>query len=69
MFSANHFMFDPLSLTAGSVSPQFIVSKPAIICHASQLFFVFLALACFCGVASFQAKWGVGPCEFHFSLF
>ena len=40
-----------------------IVSKPAIVCHASEIFFSFLAMCCFASVASFQAKWGVGPCE------
>ncbi|KAH9943718.1 hypothetical protein B0H21DRAFT_695382 [Amylocystis lapponica] len=38
-----------------------IVSKPAIIFHASQTFFNFLAMCCFASVASFQAKWKVGP--------
>jgi hypothetical protein len=38
-----------------------ILSKPAIVFYASQIFFNFLALACFAGVASFQAKYGVGP--------
>ncbi|KAG6811200.1 hypothetical protein H0H92_008562 [Tricholoma furcatifolium] len=38
-----------------------IVSKPAIVFHASQMFFNFLAMACFASVASFQAKWKVGP--------
>ncbi|KDR79048.1 hypothetical protein GALMADRAFT_224299 [Galerina marginata CBS 339.88] len=38
-----------------------IVSKPTIVLHASQIFFNFLALACFASVASFQAKWKVGP--------
>ncbi|KAF8134858.1 hypothetical protein EV363DRAFT_1160051 [Boletus edulis] len=38
-----------------------IISKPAIIFHTSQIFFNFLAMACFASVASFQAKWGVGP--------
>ncbi|KAF8633214.1 hypothetical protein AX15_001450 [Amanita polypyramis BW_CC] len=38
-----------------------IVSKPTIIFHSSQIFFNFLAMACFASVASFQAKWGVGP--------
>lgn len=41
-----------------------IVSKPAIVCHASEIFFSFLALCCFASVAGFQAKWGVGPCGF-----
>lgn len=40
-----------------------IVSKPAIIFYASQIFFNFLAMCCFASVASFQAKWHVGPCE------
>ncbi|KAG2353840.1 hypothetical protein BDR07DRAFT_1342311 [Suillus spraguei] len=38
-----------------------IISKPAIIFHISQIFFNFLSMACFASVASFQAKWGVGP--------
>ncbi|KAG5716478.1 hypothetical protein E4T56_gene9642 [Termitomyces sp. T112] len=38
-----------------------IVSKPAIVFHSSQIFFNFLAMACFASVASFQAKWKVGP--------
>ncbi|KAF8636808.1 hypothetical protein AX17_003246 [Amanita inopinata Kibby_2008] len=38
-----------------------IVSKPTIISHTSQIFFNFLAMACFASVAAFQAKWGVGP--------
>ncbi|TFK28191.1 hypothetical protein FA15DRAFT_665687 [Coprinopsis marcescibilis] len=38
-----------------------IVSKPVIVAHATQIFFNFLAMCCFAAVASFQAKWGVGP--------
>ncbi|KIK96567.1 hypothetical protein PAXRUDRAFT_825798 [Paxillus rubicundulus Ve08.2h10] len=38
-----------------------IISKPAIIFHTSQIFFNFLSMACFASVASFQAKWHVGP--------
>ncbi|KAK0193619.1 hypothetical protein F5146DRAFT_1031459 [Armillaria mellea] len=38
-----------------------IISKPAIVFHASQIFFNFLAMACFASVASFQAKYDVGP--------
>jgi len=38
-----------------------IVSKPAIICHASQAFFGFLAMCCFASVASFQAHYNIGP--------
>jgi hypothetical protein len=44
-----------------------IVSKPAIVFFASQIFFNFLAMACFASVASFQAHWSVGPCT-SFSL-
>ena len=40
-----------------------IVSKPAIIFHISQVFFNFLAMCTMAGAAGFQAKWGVGPCE------
>jgi CDP-diglyceride synthetase len=39
-----------------------IVSKPMIVFHVSQVFFNFIAMACFASVASFQAKWEVGPC-------
>ncbi|KAF9463863.1 hypothetical protein BDZ94DRAFT_1257645 [Collybia nuda] len=38
-----------------------IVSKPTIVFHTSQIFFNFLAMACFASVGSFQAKWNVGP--------
>jgi len=38
-----------------------IVSKPAIIFYTSQVFFNFLAMCCFASVASFQAKFHVGP--------
>ncbi|KAJ8580787.1 hypothetical protein M405DRAFT_752850 [Rhizopogon salebrosus TDB-379] len=37
-----------------------IISRPAIIFHTSQIFFNFLAMACFASVASFQAKWKIG---------
>lgn len=43
-----------------------IVSKPAIVFHISQVFFNFLAMACMASVASFQAKWKVGPCELEY---
>ncbi|KAF7789747.1 hypothetical protein EIP86_000693 [Pleurotus ostreatoroseus] len=49
---------------SGGVVPfedDMIVSKPAIIFHASQVFFNFLAMCCFASVAAFQAKWKVGP--------
>ncbi|KAG7089632.1 hypothetical protein E1B28_011295 [Marasmius oreades] len=38
-----------------------IISKPAVVFHTSQVFFNFLAMACFASVAAFQGKWGVGP--------
>ncbi|KAJ8581677.1 hypothetical protein M405DRAFT_800993 [Rhizopogon salebrosus TDB-379] len=38
-----------------------IISRHAIIFHASQIFFNFLAMACFASVASFQVKWKIGP--------
>ncbi|KAG1781804.1 hypothetical protein EV702DRAFT_1073515 [Suillus placidus] len=44
-----------------SYEDDMIISKPAIIFHISQTFFNFLAMACFASVASFQAKWGIGP--------
>ncbi|THV02825.1 hypothetical protein K435DRAFT_652716 [Dendrothele bispora CBS 962.96] len=43
------------------VEDDMIISKPAIVFHASQIFFNFLAMACFASVAAFQAKWDVGP--------
>lgn len=45
----------------GAFEDDMIVSKPTIIFHLSQIFFNFLAMACFASVASFQAKWNVGP--------
>ncbi|PPQ77133.1 hypothetical protein CVT25_010827 [Psilocybe cyanescens] len=45
----------------GPIDDDMIVSKPTIILHTSQIFFNFLAMACFASVASFQAKWHVGP--------
>ncbi|KXN81345.1 hypothetical protein AN958_05200 [Leucoagaricus sp. SymC.cos] len=45
----------------GAFGDDMIVSKPTIVFHASQIFFNFLAMACFASVASFQAKWHVGP--------
>ncbi|KAJ2929378.1 hypothetical protein H1R20_g7729, partial [Candolleomyces eurysporus] len=38
-----------------------IVSKPAIIAYSGQIFFNFLCMACYASLASFQAKFGVGP--------
>jgi len=43
-----------------------IVSKPAIVLHVLQIVFNFLAMCCFASVASFQAKWHVGPCVFFY---
>jgi len=43
------------------IDDDMIVSKPTIVAHSSQIFFNLIAMACFAGVASFQAKWGVGP--------
>jgi len=43
------------------VDDDMIVSKPAIVFYASQIFFNFLAMACFASVAGFQAHWSVGP--------
>jgi len=37
------------------------ISKPAIVFHAAQIFFSFVAMCCFASVASFQAHWKVGP--------
>jgi len=54
----------PLSSSGGGHvvhEDDLIISKPAIVFHAFQIFFVFLAMCCFAAVASFQAKWGVGP--------
>ncbi|KAK7454489.1 hypothetical protein VKT23_011243 [Stygiomarasmius scandens] len=51
-------LFVPL---AWSLLLWMIISKPAIVFHASQIFFNFLAMACFASVAAFQAKWDVGP--------
>lgn len=45
----------------GIVQDDMIISKPAIVFHASQIFFNFLAMACFASVAAFQSKWDVGP--------
>jgi len=45
----------------GALEDDMIVSKPTIVFHTSQIFFNFLAMACFANVASFQAKWHVGP--------
>lgn len=44
-----------------SFEDDMIVSKPMIVFRASQTFFDFIAMACFASVASFQAKWNVGP--------
>ncbi len=49
-------------LTRDRVFLQMIISKPAIIFHIGQAFFNFLAMCCMASVASFQAKFDVGPC-------
>lgn len=36
-----------------------------IVFRVLQIFFDFIAMACFASVASFQAKWKVGPCTSH----
>ncbi|TFK66297.1 hypothetical protein BDN72DRAFT_800164 [Pluteus cervinus] len=52
------------------IDDDMIVSKPAIVCYALQIFFNFLAMACFASVASFQAKFHVGPSGLSsFSIF
>jgi len=48
-------------LTRDRVFLQMIISKPAIIFHIGQAFFNFLAMCCMASVASFQAKFDVGP--------
>lgn len=57
----------PLSTASGGIGhgiqfdDEMPLSKPAIVYYACQIFFTFLAMCCFASVASFQAKWGVGP--------
>lgn len=43
------------------VEDDMIVPKAIIVFHTSQIFFNFLAMACFASVAAFQAKWHIGP--------
>jgi hypothetical protein len=43
------------------IDDDMIVSKPTIVAYSSQIFFNLIAMICFAAVASFQAKWGVGP--------
>lgn len=46
------------------------LSKPAIAFHAIQIFFAFIAMCCFASVASFQARFQVGPSPLtNFALF
>lgn len=45
----------------GIVEDDMIVPKAIIVFHTCQIFFNFLAMACFASVAAFQAKWHVGP--------
>ncbi|QRV75126.1 membrane-associating domain protein [Ceratobasidium sp. AG-Ba] len=57
----------PLNTASGGIGhgmqfdDEMPLSKPAIVYHACQLFFTFLAICCFASVASFQAKWKIGP--------
>lgn len=44
-----------------SFQDEMIVSKPMIVFRVTQIFLNFIAMACFASVASFQAKWKVGP--------
>ncbi|KAF8899881.1 hypothetical protein CPB84DRAFT_1815505 [Gymnopilus junonius] len=44
-----------------AVDDDMIVSKPTVVLHASQIFFNFLAMACFASVAAFQANGKSGP--------
>jgi hypothetical protein len=41
-----------------------IVSKATIILHTVQIFFNFLAMACFASLAGFQSHWGIGVCTY-----
>ncbi|KAF9509686.1 hypothetical protein BS47DRAFT_1373458 [Hydnum rufescens UP504] len=41
------------------------ISPAAMVFHASQIFFTFLAMCCFAAVASFQAKWHIGPSDYR----
>ncbi|ELU40759.1 hypothetical protein AG1IA_05202 [Rhizoctonia solani AG-1 IA] len=54
----------PLATASGGIGHgmQFDDDVP-IVYYACQIFFSFLAMCCFASVASFQAKWHVGPCE------
>ena len=38
-----------------------IISKPAIVFHAIEIFFTFLAMACFAATAAFETQWGIAP--------
>ncbi|KAB5596208.1 Membrane-associating domain containing protein [Ceratobasidium theobromae] len=57
----------PLSTASGGIGhgmqfdDEMPLSKPAIVYYACQLFFTFVAMCCFASVASFQAKWKIGP--------
>ncbi|CAE6425653.1 unnamed protein product [Rhizoctonia solani] len=57
----------PLTTATGGIGhgmqfdDEMPLSKSAIVYYACQIFFTFLAMCCFASVASFQAKWKVGP--------
>lgn len=44
-----------------NVEHQMPISKPAIVFHAAEVFFSFIAMCCFASVCAFQAKWKTGP--------
>jgi len=54
------------ALHLGNPFHQMIIPKPVIVVHAFGVFFAFLAMCCFAGVAAFQSHWKVGPCEYLF---
>lgn len=58
----SHYRFIFVQDWGSRLRLQMIVSKPTIAFHSFQIFFNFLAMACFASVAAFQAKWHVGPC-------
>jgi len=57
----------PLPNASGGIGVHYggedlILSKPYIVAASLQIFFSFIAMCCFASVASFQAKFSVGPC-------
>jgi len=58
----------PLATSSGGIGhgaaafdDEMPISKPAIVFHTLQIFFMFLAMCCFANLAAFQAKWKIGP--------